>query len=100
MKPPTRTPEDREKIEQYERFLDKLALCQMTFDHDGIREMLSNADVWSYSHRRGNGELTDEEQQGLTDAAFWKLCNTPESDRLVAARQKKYSELAGGRGHE
>jgi hypothetical protein len=44
-------------------------------DNDGIRKLVSNADNWSYAHRKGNGELSELEQQKLINKSFQKLCN-------------------------
>ena len=44
-------------------------------DTKGIQKLLDNADSWSYSHRCGNGMLSEKEQQELIDRAFWNLNN-------------------------
>jgi hypothetical protein len=41
----------------------------------GIRTLLNNADSWSYAHRVGNGELTEEQQQEIINRNFWNLNN-------------------------
>jgi len=38
-----------------------------------IQKLLNNIDDWSYSHRKGNGELSEKEQQQIINKAFWKL---------------------------
>ena len=66
-------------------------MCMCT-DGFGVKELVTNADNWSYSHRVGNGELSDEEQQKAVDRAFWKLLETPETDAITKERQRKYTE--------
>jgi len=64
----------RKKVNQYESFLHKLQLhAEVCLDHEGTKKLISNACSWSYAHRRGNGEYTDEEQDAMINAAFNKL---------------------------
>ena len=63
---------DERKIRGYEKILHLLSLYTLT-GSDKIRELLSAVDNWSYSHRIGNGELSDEEQQEVIDYAFERL---------------------------
>jgi hypothetical protein len=65
----------------------------MCCNDTGVRELVHNADDWSYMHRVGNGEPSEREQQRLITKAFWKLCDTPESDKEVEERQRKYTAL-------
>ena len=59
----------------YESFLHLLQLnAEVTLNADGVKKLISNACSWSYAHRRGNGELTDDEQQAIIDKAFVTLC--------------------------
>jgi len=44
-------------------------------DSKSMQRLIDNADTWSYSHRVGNGELTDKQQQELINRAFWNLTN-------------------------
>jgi hypothetical protein len=62
-----------EKVKQYEEFLHKINMMTIAGDHKAIQKLVENADKWSYSHRVGNGELSEEEQQKIIDKAFWKL---------------------------
>jgi len=87
-----KTPTNKEKILQYESFLHKINMCCISGNNDGIRELVKNADIWSYSHRISNGELSDTEQQRAIDNAFWKLLDTPETDAITKERQRKYTE--------
>ena len=87
-----KTPNLKQKIAQYEAFLHKINMCCISFNRIGIEELVKNADDWSYSHRIGNGELSDRKQQEAINNAFWKLCDTPNADKLTKERQQKYSE--------
>jgi hypothetical protein len=62
-------------------------------DNFGVKELVTNADIWSYAHRVGNGELDDDRQQSVIDNAFWKLLDTPETDAITKDRQRKYTEM-------
>ena len=87
-----KTPNDKEKIAMYERYLHALSIMCMCVDNFGVKELVTNADIWSYAHRISNGELSDEDQQSHIDNAFWKLCDTPETDAITKERQRKYTE--------
>jgi hypothetical protein len=87
-----KTPTEKEKIEMYESFLHKINAFIVCVNNEGIKELVENADNWSYAHRVGNGEPSDEEQQEIIDNAFWKLLDTPQSDKKTQERQKLYSE--------
>ena len=87
-----KSPTNKEKILQYESFLHKINMFIVSCNNDGIKELVENADNWSYSHRVGNGELSDREQQKLINKAFWKLLDTPKTYKAVEEMQKKYSE--------
>lgn len=77
-----KTPTDREKIEKYESFLHKLDLCaSVACDPVAVKELIENASNWSYAHRIGNGELPEQEQQKHIDSSFWRLSDTPKSDK-------------------
>ena len=60
-------------------------------NNEGIKELVENAENWSYSHRVGEF-VTDSQRQKMINNAFWKLCDTPKSDKQTQERQKKYSE--------
>ena len=89
----TKTPTLKEKVAQYESFLHKINSFIVSCNNDGISELIQNADNWSYSHRVGNGEPSDREQQRMINNAFWKLLHTPEADKISTERQIKYTEL-------
>lgn len=87
-----KTPDKDEKIAMYERYLHALSIMCTCTDNFGAKELVTNADIWSYAHRVSNGELSDEEQQKAIDRAFWKLLDTPETDAITKERQRKYTE--------
>jgi len=87
-----KSPTIEEKVEMYENFLHKINMCCVSMNNNAIKELVENADIWSYNHRRGNGELSEEEQQKLIDSAFWKLCDTPRSDKEREEMRKAYAK--------
>lgn len=89
-----KTPTLKEKILQYESFLHKINTFIISCNHDGVRELVQNADNWSYAHRVGNGEPSDREQQRMINNAFWKLLDTPEADKETEERQKAWTEMS------
>ena len=89
-----KTPTLKEKVAQYEAFLHKINACIISCNHDGVRELVENADRWSYSHRVGNGELSDRKQQQVINNAFWKLLETPNADKETKARQAAWEEMS------
>jgi hypothetical protein len=86
-----KTPTLKEKVKHYETFLHKISLLVVCCNNDGIAELVHNADNWSYAHRRGEF-ITDKQRNEIINNAFWKLCDTPESDERSEARQKAYTE--------
>lgn len=68
-----KSPTNKQKIEMYERFLHQINLCITCCDDKGVCDLVSRANHWSYSHRVGNGELSDKEQARLIAEAFWNL---------------------------
>jgi hypothetical protein len=87
-----KTPTLKQKVEMYESFLHKINMFCTTPSNDGVRELVENADNWSYAHRVGNGEISDRKQQQLINNAFWKLCDTPKTDKDSEERQKFWAE--------
>jgi len=87
-----KTPTLKEKVAMYERFLNALNIGVTCVNNDMVRELVMNADRWSYAHRVGNGEPSEREQQRMINKAFWRLCDTPESDKATKERQKRYEE--------
>ena len=87
-----KNPTLKEKVAQYESYLHKINSFIVSCNNDGIAELVRNADVWSYAHRVGNGELSDRQQQQAINNAFCKLLDTPGADKTSAERQQKYTE--------
>jgi hypothetical protein len=88
-----KTPTLKEKVICYETFLHKINSFIISGNNTGIRELVKNADNWSYSFRRGNGELSERKQKQAINNAFWNLLKTPEADKETEERQKAYSTL-------
>lgn len=64
-----------EKVRMYESLLHSIQLhAEVCMNDDVTRQLIQNICSWSYAHRRGNGEPTEEEQQAMIDKAFDKLC--------------------------
>lgn len=68
-----KNPTQRDKITMYEAFMHKISLMVTSCNNEGIKQLVQNADRFSYAHRIGNGEYTDKEQQKIINTAFWKL---------------------------
>jgi hypothetical protein len=64
---------DKEKIQKYEEFLHTLQLYVVAMDSAAIGRLVAKACDWSYAHRVGNGQHSDEEQQAIVDECFNKL---------------------------
>lgn len=45
----------------------------ITMNSDRVGEMVSAICGWSYAHRQGNGEYSEEQQQALIDRNFKKI---------------------------
>ena len=66
----------REKREVYEDLLHSLQMyAAVTLDQAAIAHALSIICDWSYAHRQGNGELTEEQQDNLVRKHFDRLKN-------------------------
>jgi hypothetical protein len=87
-----KNPTDKEKIEKYEEYLHKINLFCLTGNSQGIAELISNADIWSYNHRRGNGEISEDDLQKMINYSFWKLCDTPKTDYSAKIAQDSYNK--------
>jgi len=86
-----KTPTLKEKVKMYENFLHKINSFIICGENEGIRELVTNADAWSYAHRIGNGEYSDRKQQQAINNTFWKLLDTPSADENTRKRQKAFS---------
>lgn len=88
-----KTPTLKQKVTQYEAFLHKINIFIISGNNDGIRELVNNADNWSYAHRSGEF-LTDKQRQKMINNMFQKLCDTPKADKATEERQRAFTELA------
>lgn len=77
----------KEKVQQYESFLHRINSFIICSCNEGIAELVQNADNWSYAHRVGNGEITEAQQERIINNAFWKLCDTPKTDKEIEELQ-------------
>jgi len=87
-----KNPTLKQKVKVYEAFLHKINMAVCCMDNLAIQELVQNADAWSYSHRSGNGELSDKRQQELINAKFWNLLYTPKADKTREERRKRRAE--------
>ena len=66
-----------EKVEKYENLLHKIQLCaEVALDEKKTSQLIANICRWSYAHRTGNGELSEEQQDELIEKAFDRLLET------------------------
>ena len=86
-----KNPTLKQKVVHYEAFLHKINMFMISCNNDGIKELVENADIWSYAHRRGEF-VTDAQRDKMINSAFWKLCDTPKTDKDNEERQKFWSE--------
>lgn len=66
-------PSDKKKIEVYEGLLKDLARNVDFHNDKNVSDLLRNISRWSYAHRCGNGELTEEEQYDTIVKEFHRL---------------------------
>lgn len=61
----------KEKVAVYEHLFHRIQLAyEVTLDSEQVRQYLDLISAWSYAHRKGNGELSEEEQNQLIDYQF------------------------------
>ena len=80
----------KDKVEMYEKFLHKLSTYVICMEHEGIKELVQNADRWSRGYSQDFYD--DKEQKRYNEWALRTLCNTPETDKNVRRRQRAYTE--------
>lgn len=66
-------PSDKKKIEVYESLLKDIARNVDFYNDKNVSHLLRNISRWSYAHRCGNGELTEEEQYDTVVKEFHRL---------------------------
>ena len=65
---------DERKIRCYEHVLHMIQLhAEVTMDRDKLSKVIRAVCDWSYAHRAGNGELSDEEVDEQIQKQFEKL---------------------------
>jgi len=93
----------REKAEVYEDLLHSLQMyAAVTMDQAAVAHAISIVCDWSYAHRSGNGELTEDEQERRVRYHFDRLKNgefrdsvwnsgvdTQFKDRLVVQKDRQ-----------
>lgn len=85
---------EREQLEVCFSLLHKINIySSITLDNERMGELIDAINAWSYSHRRGNGQFSEEEQQELVDKAFLRLkelvlpkCKICEGTKVVSLR--------------
>jgi len=64
----------KEKIAMYESLLHDIQMYrEVVLNGDKVKQLLDNIGSWSYAHRQGNGELTEQQQKRLITSNFKKL---------------------------
>ena len=66
----------RGKVQVYENMLHNInTYSSITMDNPPIMHMIDIINGWSYAHRAGNGELSEQEVQKQIDFWFEKMKN-------------------------
>lgn len=72
--PKTEIEQLREKVATYERLLHDINMyAAITLDSQTMKEIISLICEWSYAHRVGNGQLSDEEQAEMVQKMYNRL---------------------------
>ena len=67
-------PSDKEKVEMYEALLHDIELfADETMDGEKVRKLIGNICSWSYAHRSGNGDISEDARLDRINKAFQKL---------------------------
>jgi hypothetical protein len=68
------------KLVMYEKFLHAVQMhAEVTMNGAVVHQLIANACRWSYAHRQGNGELSEQEQHALVEQAFHNLLKVEKS---------------------
>jgi hypothetical protein len=86
------------KVQHYEEFLHAINYAVTAGNAERIRQLVNNAFLWGYSHRMGNGEYTDEEEQANVDRATERLCNGVAAGPVPPTLEEARRELAAVKG--
>lgn len=74
----------REKVEVYEALLHKIQLnAEVTMNHDRMRILIGNICAWSYAHRCGNGEISEDERTCRIKFQFDRLLTTERNFGII-----------------
>ena len=83
----------REKVQVYEQLLHKIQMnASVVMDHEVVGDLIRNICDWSYSHRKGNGEYSEAEQDAIIRRAFDRLLVTREPWRVRNQKLKEHNE--------
>jgi hypothetical protein len=83
----------RGKVNVYEQLLHRIQMnAEVVMDHEVVGDLISNICRWSYAHRQGNGELSDQDQNAIIRAAFDRLLNTREPWNVRNRKTKEHNE--------
>lgn len=83
----------REKTQVYEQLLHKIQLnAEVVMDHAVVGDLIRNICSWSYAHRRGNGEYSEQEQDAIVRSAFDRLLITREPWAIRNSKAKENNE--------
>jgi hypothetical protein len=77
----SKKPTLEEKVQMYESFLHSLNMYMLCGSNYAISMLLQNADAWSYAHRCGDGELSEQEIEKNVNKKFWKLLSIPDTKK-------------------
>lgn len=64
-----------ERLKIYEQFFHQINVYCVTMNQEKVAEAVALIDKWSYAHRMGNGELTDQEQKKVVESVIEKMRN-------------------------
>lgn len=42
-------------------------------NHEKVMQLIKRICSWSYAHRIGNGQYSEEEQEAIINKCFWRL---------------------------
>lgn len=90
----------REKVAMYEGLLHDIQMyAEVVLRGEKVRDLVYNICSWSYSHRVGNGENSEERQDEIIRCAFLRLRDVKpdEVDRMRSQRMAS-SGLSGFSG--
>lgn len=72
----TTVPENEElaeKVKVYEGLMHRIQMLSIAGNHENMRETIEAICNWSYAHRSGNGELSEEEEAERVRVQYEKL---------------------------